>query len=150
MNELIGLRKSFLNQLSFSDPQMAASSEEGHHNDPNKRKKFTWGYGKNEYWKNVKVHPESGCSMVDTDITHPDTNPCATERKLSLTCLEKGHGKDGCQHYFENYRNCVKFWRQVVRERRATGKEPALPPPDLREQIKKEFLKREFHSLKGH
>lgn len=129
---------------------MAASSDEEHHSVPYKQKKFTWGYGKNTYWKTVKVHPESGCLMATTDTTHPDNNPCAAERQLSLTCLEEGRGGERCQPYFENYRTCVKFWHQVARQRRIQGEKPALPPPDLREQMRKEFLERELHSSQGH
>lgn len=128
---------------------MAASSDEEHHKSPYKQKKFTWGHGTNTYWKTVKVHPESGCSMVTTNTMHPSTNPCASERQLSLTCLGESGDKDRCQPYIENYRTCVKFWHQVVKERRAQGEEPALPPLHLREQMKKEFLSRESHSSQG-
>lgn len=145
-----GYINPFLNHFCFSVPQMAASPDEHHYSPHYKQKKFTWGYGTNTYWKSVKVHPESGCLMTTTDITHPDNNPCAAEHQLSLTCLEKSRDRDGCQPYFENYRTCVKFWRQVVKQRRARGEEPPLPPPALREQMKKEFLSKESHSFQGH
>lgn len=109
-----------------------------------------WGYGTNKYWKTVKVHPESGCSMTTTNITHSDNNPCEAERQLSLACLEEGDGGEKCQPYFENYQSCVKFWRQVVKQRKAKGEKPALPSPDLREQMRKEFQKKETHTSLDH
>ncbi|KAG0726673.1 Coiled-coil-helix-coiled-coil-helix domain-containing protein 7 [Chionoecetes opilio] len=127
---------------------MAASSKEGHGSAPYKSKPFTWGYGTNEYWKTVKVHPESGCLMTCTDTSHPDTNPCVAEQQLSLACREKGYEGGECEPYFENYRSCVQFWRGVVRKRRARGEVPALPPPDLRDQMKKEYMKREYEHAK--
>lgn len=128
---------------------MTASPDEERRSAPYKSKPFTWGYGTNKYWKTVKVHPESGCSMISTHITHPDTNPCVAEHQLSLTCQEEGRGFDECQPYFENYRTCVKFWRHVIKERRARGEVPAVPPPHLREQVKKEHMERDYHTSQG-
>lgn len=139
LSEQILLFSPLFNQPCILNPQMAANSDEEHHSTPYKQKDFTWGYDTNTYWKTVKVHPESGCSMVTTNITHSDTSPCATERQLSLACLEEGYGRERCQPYFENYRTCVKYWRQVVRRRKSHGKEDALSAPDLREQMRKEF-----------
>ncbi|MPC55897.1 Coiled-coil-helix-coiled-coil-helix domain-containing protein 7 [Portunus trituberculatus] len=123
---------------------MASAEDEEYHSVPYKSKPFTWGYGTSEYWKNVKVHPESGCSIISTDINHPNNNPCMKEQQLSLACREKGPMGDECQPYFENYRLCIKFWYQVMKERRIRGEMPVLPPPDLREQIKKEYMERNY------
>ncbi|CAN8006903.1 unnamed protein product [Ixodes pacificus] len=70
-------------------------------------------------------------------------NPCLKEQKLSLKCLDdNGYDKEKCTSFFVNYNMCQKFWLSIMKERRALGIEPALPPPEEREGIKKDRLRK--------
>ncbi|KAK8783951.1 coiled-coil-helix-coiled-coil-helix domain-containing protein 7 isoform X2 [Amblyomma americanum] len=71
-------------------------------------------------------------------------NPCHKEQQLSMKCLDdNGYDYDKCQHYFDNFKACKGFWVGVMRERRRNGIKPVLPPPEEREAIKAEHLKRQ-------
>ncbi|XP_042884973.1 uncharacterized protein LOC122261411 isoform X2 [Penaeus japonicus] len=101
---------------------------------------FHWGHG-NKYWDNVKVHPESGCRMTDTNTLHEANNPCLKEYNLSMKCLyEKVMHKEACGPYFDNYRICKTFWVRVIRDRRRKGISPVVPPVSEREKIKQEYI----------
>lgn len=105
-----------------------------------KTKKFTWGYG-NKEWAAVKIHPESGCKMTDTNILHEDNNPCIKEYYLSMNCMsENALQRDICVPYFDNYRICKIFWRKVIRDRRSRGIMPAVPSISDRDEVKNEYL----------
>ncbi|XP_063585148.1 uncharacterized protein LOC134762546 [Penaeus indicus] len=101
---------------------------------------FRWGHG-SKYWDNVKVHPESGCRMTDTNTLHEENNPCIKEYNLSMKCLyEKVMNRESCGLYFDNYRICKTFWTRIIRDRRRRGIIPVVPPVSEREKVKKEYL----------
>ncbi|XP_017689783.1 PREDICTED: coiled-coil-helix-coiled-coil-helix domain-containing protein 7 isoform X2 [Lepidothrix coronata] len=44
-----------------------------------------------------------------------DINPCVAETDATTKCLdENNYKKDMCTAYFLKYKNCRKFWVQVV------------------------------------
>uniref|UniRef100_A0A0K8RNV5 Coiled-coil-helix-coiled-coil-helix domain-containing protein 7 n=1 Tax=Ixodes ricinus TaxID=34613 RepID=A0A0K8RNV5_IXORI len=70
-------------------------------------------------------------------------NPCLKEQRLSLKCLDdNGYDKKKCESFFVNYNVCQKFWLSITKERKALGIEPALPPPEEREGIKRDRLRK--------
>ncbi|KRX90486.1 Coiled-coil-helix-coiled-coil-helix domain-containing protein 7, partial [Trichinella pseudospiralis] len=67
---------------------------------------------------------------------HSVDDPCHEEAMISMKCLEMAKGcKRLCQLQFLNYNRCREFWKKVIQERRSKGIQPALPPPDEREEI---------------
>ncbi|CAN8002107.1 unnamed protein product [Ixodes hexagonus] len=82
-------------------------------------------------------------SRAENATSQEQNNPCLKEQRLSLKCLdENGYDKDKCTFFFVNYNVCQKFWLSVMKERRVLGIEPALPPPEEREAIKRERLRK--------
>lgn len=47
-----------------------------------------------------------------------DENPCKQQYKASLACLDRAHSKADCQPFFDDYKDCMKKWKQKVREER--------------------------------
>lgn len=65
----------------------------------------------------------------------PELNPCLEESIQSMECLKRNQDdRDRCELYFENYRLCRKFWSRVVKERKAQGIQPEMPPVSLDEE----------------
>lgn len=98
-------------------------------------------------------------------MKNPDAeknNPCLREQKLSFKCFsDNGYNKDLCQTAIDNYNICKSFWvilqihssnfkhncgrflqNSVRADRRRRGVRPHLPPPEEREQIKREFFQK--------
>ncbi|KAK0181670.1 hypothetical protein PV327_003935 [Microctonus hyperodae] len=78
----------------------------------------------------------------DATYSSENANPCMKERLLSLKCLDENNYKqEACKLYFDNYKNCNKFWKEVYFTRRQQGISPYLPEPEERAKIKDEYLK---------
>lgn len=76
-------------------------------------------------------------------VNRERNNPCLKEQKLSLQCLEdNGYDYDKCRLQFENFKTCKGFWLAVARDRRRKGIQPEVPPPEERDAIKREYLKK--------
>ncbi|KAI0208282.1 hypothetical protein LSAT2_007037 [Lamellibrachia satsuma] len=74
-----------------------------------------------------------------TRVSDEIKNPCKKESELAMKCMhDSNFSKDDCSLYFQNYRNCMGFWQGISRERRRLGIKPNMPPPEEREQIKRE------------
>ncbi|XP_076091341.1 coiled-coil-helix-coiled-coil-helix domain-containing protein 7-like [Mytilus galloprovincialis] len=74
-------------------------------------------------------------------------HPCNREKEMSYQCLEdNGYDRGRCEMYFENYRNCSKFWNRVSWERLFRGIKPSIPPPDERDAVREEFAKRKGYN----
>ncbi|XP_059156994.1 coiled-coil-helix-coiled-coil-helix domain-containing protein 7-like [Physella acuta] len=68
-------------------------------------------------------------------------DPCLKENEMTTQCMnENGYNGEMCKDFFENYRNCKKFWSWVMDQRKKQGIQPYLPPPEERESVKKEYL----------
>nr|XP_033327528.1 coiled-coil-helix-coiled-coil-helix domain-containing protein 7 [Megalopta genalis] len=69
-------------------------------------------------------------------------NPCLQEHLLSLKCLDNNeYVQKRCEPYFENYKICKMFWRNVKKDRRLKGIKPELPLPEDRRKVKAEYIK---------
>lgn len=65
-----------------------------------------------------------------------DINPCIAEADFSYACSAKaGSDKSKCNHVFENYKECKRFWSSVSWKRKQQGVKPHMPPPLERKQI---------------
>lgn len=74
-----------------------------------------------------------------TNLGLAENNPCLTEHKASLKCLDvHGYNRDMCEDKFKNYNSCMEFWLNIKKDRRRKGIEPILPPLEEREAIRKE------------
>ncbi|KAK3864977.1 hypothetical protein Pcinc_025629 [Petrolisthes cinctipes] len=104
---------------------------------------FSWNHENSKQWNEMKVHPASGCKMTDTNITHQDNNPCINEYHLSMKCnQDKTMDREACTPYYQNYRICKVFWTRVVRDRKARGITPIVPPVAERETVKQQYLQK--------
>ncbi|KAM4687311.1 coiled-coil-helix-coiled-coil-helix domain-containing protein 7 isoform 1-T2 [Discoglossus pictus] len=65
-----------------------------------------------------------------------DINPCMQENDASTKCLDdNNYQKDLCTNYFIRYKNCRKFWGQIVVRRRKDGVVPHMPTAEERKSI---------------
>nr|CAD7579340.1 unnamed protein product [Timema californicum] len=63
---------------------------------------------------------------------------------MSLKCLDdNNYDSEKCNVYFANYKVCKQFWGHVKSDRQNKGIVPALPLPEDRAQVKKEFLEKQ-------
>lgn len=77
-----------------------------------------------------------------TQVSHEDNNPCLKEQDLSYKCLnDNAYDRDKCSLYFQNYRNCKKFWQTVARLRRRDGIKPNMPPANERQPYIEKYRK---------
>ena len=53
---------------------------------------------------------------------------------------EKNYDKDACYNQFMNFKNCKKFWTDIIKQRRRDQILPEIPPPEEREEILKAKL----------
>ncbi|KAK3763565.1 hypothetical protein RRG08_056989 [Elysia crispata] len=68
-------------------------------------------------------------------------NPCVKEHQMTMQCLEEtGYDRAQCDKFYENYRNCKKFWSWITAERKRKGIKPYLPDPDDRDAVKQEYI----------
>lgn len=69
-------------------------------------------------------------------LTDLDINPCLEETDDSRKCLDaNNYKKDMCSSYFIRYKNCRKFWHNIMTQRRRDGVKPDMPNADERQQI---------------
>ncbi|KAI1889114.1 hypothetical protein AGOR_G00175740 [Albula goreensis] len=65
-----------------------------------------------------------------------DSNPCIEETDASRKCMDaSNYNKDMCVPYFLRYKNCRKFWHEIMIQRRRDGVRPDMPTADERRQI---------------
>ncbi|KAJ8376676.1 hypothetical protein SKAU_G00072560 [Synaphobranchus kaupii] len=65
-----------------------------------------------------------------------DSNPCIEESDGSRKCLDvNNYNKEMCTAYFLRYKNCRKFWHEIMLQRRRGGVKPEMPTEDERQQI---------------
>lgn len=76
-----------------------------------------------------------------------EKNPCHTEETLQKKCMKENfYVESKCEAQTENYKLCKKFWKKIEQKRYREGKYPFMPPPDEREQIRKQH----FQKLKNY
>ncbi|XP_053321955.1 coiled-coil-helix-coiled-coil-helix domain-containing protein 7 [Spea bombifrons] len=65
-----------------------------------------------------------------------DLNPCLKESGASSKCMDDNqYRKEMCTLYFIKYKNCRKFWNEVMAKRRRDGVTPHMPAAEERESI---------------
>ncbi|XP_006633978.2 coiled-coil-helix-coiled-coil-helix domain-containing protein 7 [Lepisosteus oculatus] len=65
-----------------------------------------------------------------------DTNPCIEETDGSRKCLDgNNYNRDMCSAYFLRYKNCRKFWHNIMIQRRRDGVKPDMPAAEERQKI---------------
>ncbi|NXD75082.1 CHCH7 protein, partial [Halcyon senegalensis] len=65
-----------------------------------------------------------------------DTNPCVAETDASTKCMvDNNYKKDMCTAYFLKYRNCRKFWHDIMMQRKRNGVKPEMPSAEEREKM---------------
>lgn len=70
-----------------------------------------------------------------------EKNPCAKEHLMTMQCLDdNGYDRAQCHKFFENYRNCKKFWAWIAAERKRQGITPHLPALQDREEVKQKYI----------
>ncbi|XP_072306459.1 coiled-coil-helix-coiled-coil-helix domain-containing protein 7 [Eucyclogobius newberryi] len=65
-----------------------------------------------------------------------DINPCLVETDASRMCMEHhGYERDRCGMYFQNYKNCRKYWHNIMIQRRRDGVKPEMPTAAERQEM---------------
>lgn len=61
-------------------------------------------------------------------VRNQDINPCIEETDASLKCLDAyNYDKSMCSAYFLRYKNCRKYWQNIMIQRRREGVKPDMP-----------------------
>ncbi|CAH2285258.1 coiled-coil-helix-coiled-coil-helix domain-containing 7 [Pelobates cultripes] len=69
-----------------------------------------------------------------------DLNPCMKESDASSKCMDdNNYQKEMCTIYFIKYKNCRKFWNEVMTKRRREGVTPYMPTAEERDNILRSF-----------
>ncbi|CAL8398630.1 unnamed protein product [Arctogadus glacialis] len=69
-------------------------------------------------------------------LRNQDINPCIEESDGSQRCLEAhNYDKSMCSPYFINYKNCRKYWHNLMVQRRREGVKPEMPTAEERKEI---------------
>ncbi|XP_018554348.1 coiled-coil-helix-coiled-coil-helix domain-containing protein 7 [Lates calcarifer] len=65
-----------------------------------------------------------------------DINPCIEESDASHKCLDAyNYDKRMCSAYFLRYKNCRKYWHNIMLERRRNGVKPDMPTAAERQEM---------------
>lgn len=65
-----------------------------------------------------------------------DINPCLEETNASSKCMDYyNYDRNMCSAYFQNYKNCRKYWHNVMVQRRRDGVKPEMPTAAERQEI---------------
>ncbi|KAM4606542.1 coiled-coil-helix-coiled-coil-helix domain-containing protein 7 isoform 1-T2 [Polymixia lowei] len=69
-------------------------------------------------------------------VRNQDINPCIEESDGSQKCLDaNNYDKNMCSAYFLRYKNCRKYWHDIMLQRRRNGVKPDMPTAEERQQI---------------
>ncbi|XP_046880379.1 coiled-coil-helix-coiled-coil-helix domain-containing protein 7 [Hypomesus transpacificus] len=69
-------------------------------------------------------------------VRNQDINPCIEESDGSQKCMDvNNYDKSMCTVYFLRYKNCRKYWHNIMIERRHGGVKPDMPTAEERQQI---------------
>ncbi|KPP73054.1 coiled-coil-helix-coiled-coil-helix domain-containing protein 7-like [Scleropages formosus] len=69
-------------------------------------------------------------------LRNQDSNPCIEESDGSRRCLDaNNYNRDMCSTYFMRYKNCRKFWHNIMVQRRRDGVKPDMPTYEERQRI---------------
>ncbi|XP_030253485.1 coiled-coil-helix-coiled-coil-helix domain-containing protein 7 isoform X1 [Sparus aurata] len=68
-------------------------------------------------------------------VRNQDINPCIEESDASQKCLDAyNYDKSMCSAYFQRYKNCRKYWHNIMLERRREGVKPDMPTAAERQE----------------
>ncbi|XP_063340593.1 coiled-coil-helix-coiled-coil-helix domain-containing protein 7 isoform X1 [Pelmatolapia mariae] len=69
-------------------------------------------------------------------VRNQDINPCIEESDDSQKCLNAyNYDKSMCSTYFQRYKNCRKYWHNIMVQRRRDGVKPDMPTAAERLQM---------------
>ncbi|XP_029385133.1 coiled-coil-helix-coiled-coil-helix domain-containing protein 7 [Echeneis naucrates] len=72
----------------------------------------------------------------ESKVRNQDINPCIEESDASHKCLGAfNYDKNMCSAYFQRYKNCRKYWHNVMVDRRRNGVQPVMPTAAERQEI---------------
>uniref|UniRef100_A0A671XEM7 Coiled-coil-helix-coiled-coil-helix domain-containing protein 7 n=3 Tax=Sparus aurata TaxID=8175 RepID=A0A671XEM7_SPAAU len=80
------------------------------------------------------------CTQMQMDkntrkVRNQDINPCIEESDASQKCLDAyNYDKSMCSAYFQRYKNCRKYWHNIMLERRREGVKPDMPTAAERQE----------------
>lgn len=79
--------------------------------------------------------------MQNESLIKKKQDPCFSERESSLNCLSEYESSQTiCEEHILNYKLCKDFWVNVRIYRKNHNILPHFPPPEERDQIKREFF----------
>jgi len=69
-------------------------------------------------------------------VRNQDINPCIEETSASQKCLDAyNYDKSMCSAYFQRYRDCRKYWHNIMLQRRRDGVSPDMPTAAERQEM---------------
>ncbi|KAM3593522.1 uncharacterized protein V6R79_014706 [Siganus canaliculatus] len=81
------------------------------------------------------------CVLIEMDksarkVRNQDINPCIEESDASQKCLDaNNYDKSMCSVYFQRYKNCRKYWHNIMLQRRRDGVNPDMPTAAERHEL---------------
>lgn len=83
-------------------------------------------------WLLLKIQMEKNARKV----RNQDINPCIEETSASQKCLDAyNYDKSMCSAYFQRYRDCRKYWHNIMLQRRRDGVSPDMPTAAERQEM---------------
>ncbi|XP_062235371.1 coiled-coil-helix-coiled-coil-helix domain-containing protein 7 [Platichthys flesus] len=65
---------------------------------------------------------------MEKKVRNQDINPCIEQSDASRKCLDvNNYDKSKCSAYFKTYKDCRKYWHNVMVDRRRNGVKPEMP-----------------------
>ncbi|CAL9687274.1 unnamed protein product [Knipowitschia caucasica] len=69
-------------------------------------------------------------------LRNEDINPCLAETDASRMCMDyHNYERERCAAYFQNYKNCRKYWHNIMIQRRRDGVKPDMPTAAERQEM---------------
>ncbi|XP_077365266.1 coiled-coil-helix-coiled-coil-helix domain-containing protein 7 [Festucalex cinctus] len=67
-------------------------------------------------------------------VRNQDINPCIEESDASQKCLDT-FNYDMCTAFFQSYKDCRKYWHNIMMHRKKEGVKPYMPTAAERQEI---------------
>ncbi|XP_037612443.1 coiled-coil-helix-coiled-coil-helix domain-containing protein 7 [Sebastes umbrosus] len=67
-------------------------------------------------------------------VRNEDFNPCIDESDASQKCSGT-YDPSMCSAYFQRYKNCRKYWHNIMMQRRREGVKPDMPAAAERQEM---------------
>ncbi|CAK6973278.1 coiled-coil-helix-coiled-coil-helix domain-containing protein 7 [Scomber scombrus] len=84
----------------------------------------------------LSIYTQTEMDKNTRKVRNEDINPCIEESSGSQKCLDAyNYDKSMCSAYFQRYKNCRKYWHNIMVQRRRDGVSPCMPTAAERQEM---------------